>query len=638
VSRPFRLVGLLVLSLVLPVVATPMMHADARAPGSLSAELSASWQADATVWQMAYGAGRVWMIGDFTDLRPPDDPAGVGDVPSPYLAELNAATGAPDADIDTAHLFEGQPSGLTPLTRGAVALSPDGTTVYVGGNFTSVDGQEREHIAAFSASTGALLPWSPYVQGAVRSIATYGDVVYLGGDFGSVDHAPARFLAAVSSLDGAVVQWGPSQPYTNNAVAALAVSTDGSQVVVGGYFDEVDGLTGSADGLTSYNGAAVIGGIGTPSAGQLEPLAADQHAVPRRSVNCVSVVKDVVISGGVAYFANEGTGEGCFDGTWAADLATGSLAWVNRCLGATQTLAVVGDYLYKGSHIHDCRSTNPNGDPDNFPEVPKNENRHLTSESLATGYLGPWYPDAHAGPNLGPRTMVTDGTQLFVGGDFTKVDGTLQQGIARFTPTSDYPTPRPAAPSVTKDRSGRITVRAVPPVDLDDPDLILELFRGGSNEPIAETPVHSLFWRQPVVSWVDDDVPSGARPHYRVQAVAAAEEQASPMSAPASPRDTCASARQVPAALEHVAAKRVSRLQRRVRVQVCIDRAVRMTVVAKRADHTIDRREITYTQPGRHAVKLLLLNNIEPGRVRIHVVFRRHARRKSVTRGIYLPH
>ena len=46
--------------------------------------------------------------------------------------------------------------------------------------------------------------------------------------------------------------------------------------------------------------------------------------------------------------------------------------------------------------------------------------------------------------------MATDGSQLYVGGDFTKVNGVGQQGIARFTSTTDYPTPKPAAPIVTQ--------------------------------------------------------------------------------------------------------------------------------------------------------------------------------------------
>ena len=38
----------------------------------------------------------------------------------------------------------------------SIAVSPDGTRVYVGGDFTTVDGVARNHIAAFNTATGAL--------------------------------------------------------------------------------------------------------------------------------------------------------------------------------------------------------------------------------------------------------------------------------------------------------------------------------------------------------------------------------------------------------------------------------------------------------------------------------------------------
>ena len=71
--------------------------------------------------------------------------------------------------------------------------------------------------------------------------------------------------------------------------------------------------------------------------------------------SCQSSVKDIVISGSTAYLAEEGNGGGCFDGDFALSLgSTDSLLWQNDCLGATQALAVVNGFLFKGSHAHDC--------------------------------------------------------------------------------------------------------------------------------------------------------------------------------------------------------------------------------------------------------------------------------------------
>jgi fibronectin type 3 domain-containing protein len=523
-----RLLSLLACLVTTLFVVTPAVQllstpaANAVEDGSLSAQISSSWQANATVWKLAYAKNDVFIVGDFTSLRPPGDPAGTGEVPATYFAALNDNTGAMDPAIAT-HSFTGQPAGTLPLTNGIVAASPDGSVVYVGGTFTKVDGVTRNHIAAFNSSTGALITsWHPSFNGQVNAIAQVGNTVYVGGTFTTAAGTTVSNLAAINATNGAALAWGATTPTTDDTVDALAVTPDGSQVVIGGYFDTVDGLSKSADGLTPYNKAAIIGGVGSAQAGQLEPMTGDT-VVPVGTAahnpnGCISNVKDVVISGSAAYIADEGTGGGCFDGTWSVNLPDGSLKWVNRCLGATQAVQVVGNFLYKGSHQHDCVSQNTNGDPNNFPQVPANHNRHLTSEFLNNGFLGPWNPDMNAGPNLGPRGMATDGSQLWVGGDFTVINNVNQQGIARFTATTDYPTPRPSPAIAVPAGPGAVNIFSQAPVDPDDPDLTLELFRDGGTTPIATTNVNSLFWKDPVVGFTDTGLVVGSTHTYKVEA------------------------------------------------------------------------------------------------------------------------
>lgn len=56
----------------------------------------------------------------------------------------------------------GHPTSFAPQIDGnvnALVLSPDRKTLYIGGNFTTVNGQPRANLAAFDAATGALEPW-----------------------------------------------------------------------------------------------------------------------------------------------------------------------------------------------------------------------------------------------------------------------------------------------------------------------------------------------------------------------------------------------------------------------------------------------------------------------------------------------
>ena len=65
-----------------------------------------------------------------------------------------------------------------------IAASPDGSTIYVGGEFTAVDGKARRHLAAFDVASGDLVArFHPNVGGRVRAIAVSNSTVYVGGVF-----------------------------------------------------------------------------------------------------------------------------------------------------------------------------------------------------------------------------------------------------------------------------------------------------------------------------------------------------------------------------------------------------------------------------------------------------------------------
>jgi hypothetical protein len=72
-----------------------------------------------------------------------------------------------------------------------------GTTVYVGGQFNFIAGEQHYGFAAVDAFTGEPTGWKPDGDGPVAALATSGSTLYVGGSFTKLGGFPARNLAAV---------------------------------------------------------------------------------------------------------------------------------------------------------------------------------------------------------------------------------------------------------------------------------------------------------------------------------------------------------------------------------------------------------------------------------------------------------
>ncbi len=483
---------------------------------NISDRVSTSWQTGDTVWALAYANGVVYVGGQFTTVRPSGDVAPTGNVTRTYLAAFSSTTG----QLITS--FNPDITGSAAAEVTALAVSPDQKTLYVGGIFDHVNGQYRDNVAAFSTATGALTGWAPTAFGKVLTIAPSpsGAEIYLGGAFNELDGAARTYAGAVTaSGTGTIEPWAPA---FDNVVTSIAVAPDNSRVIVGGYFNHVDGVLQNA-----------IGSVSTTT-GAHEGFAAT--IVPNNTV-CQSSVKDVIIGGattadpaGIAYVAAEGTGGGCFDGDFAAyvrepipatgqtALPAGKLIWQNDCLGATQSIVLINGWLFKGSHAHDCAYS-----PGGFPQVPQGSGwvaHHLLDQSLTDGSVGHWNPSTSSpAEGLGPRVMATDGTRLFVGGDFDKVNGQDQQGFAIFGPLPDtVAPPTPAAPTAISTSKGvdSVTFPAVSTNDIGT--LSYAIYRDSGTTPIATLTATSWPWALPVLHYRDAGLTPGATHTYRVTA------------------------------------------------------------------------------------------------------------------------
>ena len=141
----------------------------------LSGTTSPLWQTNGTVHAVLVSGNTIYAGGEFTRVRPPGTTTSSPQaVTRNHLAAFNATTGA---------LI----TGFNPNVNGNVkslAISPDGTRLYAGGQFTNVSGTARNRLAAVNPTTGALVTgFNPNVNSTVNGLAATSTNVYLGGPF-----------------------------------------------------------------------------------------------------------------------------------------------------------------------------------------------------------------------------------------------------------------------------------------------------------------------------------------------------------------------------------------------------------------------------------------------------------------------
>ncbi|ALO68706.1 hypothetical protein AS189_19165 (plasmid) [Arthrobacter alpinus] len=109
-------------------------------------------------------------------------------------------------------------------------------------------------VAAFSVATGTLDPnFKPVVNGPVRNVAVSNDTVYVGGAFGNAGGQTRSNLAAFTRSSGALLPWTPK---VDDIVETLWAAPDNSRILIGGRFQNLDGSPivgiGAVDGNTGH--------------------------------------------------------------------------------------------------------------------------------------------------------------------------------------------------------------------------------------------------------------------------------------------------------------------------------------------------------------------------------------------------
>ena len=493
----------------------------ALTPGvSFGAVNQSTWQTNNVVWGIASGNNVVLAGGSFTQVRPPDGTTGTT-LSQAGLVLLNADTGAPTSCQFTI--------GGTARVRTVITTS-DGSTAYIGGEFSSVNGVSRNRLAALDLVNCKLKTAfnAGPISAEVMGMAVSGNTLYIAGGFSTVNSQSRSEFAALNASTGALLPWTADGQSFSDANAqqrgrAVAVSPDGTKVALGGFFYYINGqyshsiaLVSAADPSTGEGGSVLRAYPPGFIPGDPSLTSAANAESPGGSPSGSSSTQ-VIISGGsdgMFYIGNEGTGGGIFDGRAAFRWSDGEQVWRDTCLGATQSLVIDSGTLYAANHEHDCSSINYS--PDGLRV-------YLTAQNSQTMVHYGWRPQLNdgTGEGIGGRALTiavgaSGKRYLWVGGEFTNVNGGAQQGLTRFSDQSSAPaTPTPVIAKAMP--NGTIQVRFRTVIDSDDSILTYSLFRNGGSTPIDQVQGTSEWWTRPQVTFVDANVVPGTSYTYTVK-------------------------------------------------------------------------------------------------------------------------
>src|ERR1044072_5050480 len=169
---------------------------------------------------------------------------------TPLVALTWGALFAPARAVNVAQgsVVSDNPADGTPwVNNGRVyALVTIGNTMYVGGTFTQVQEPNastypRQFIFAFDLTTGAISKtFKPELDGEVHTLATDGTNLFVGGTFSTVNGTPRPRLVALNATGG-IVNGFTASVTTGSEVDDLALA---------------DGLLLGAGALTAVTGAS----------------------------------------------------------------------------------------------------------------------------------------------------------------------------------------------------------------------------------------------------------------------------------------------------------------------------------------------------------------------------------------------
>ncbi|MGZ6743523.1 MAG: PKD domain-containing protein [Nocardioides sp.] len=416
---------------------------------------------------------RVFIAGSFTSLA--NSVAPTTTINQAGLASYNYQTGL----IDTS---------FRPTFNGGVAAveaSPDGTKLFVGGDFNTVNGVAEQKVASLNLTTGAPLSTFSFgnsTNNQVTALAASNDTVYVGGRFTRVNGVVKSGLAAVNAASGAV-DTGFSNDITGGigvngalGVSQLKLTHDGTKLLVV--------HTGRQIAGQDRYGMGVI----DTATKQLLPFRSTLWDDNLARLGGVTRIYGADIAPDDSYFVvtsgSGGDAPPISDTAVAYPLTAASVQdsdvqplWISRHFDSIYSVAITEVAVYLGGHfqfIESPTSDDPWPGLDNVgygtgqglagyglgDQVVRRD--HIAAVSPTTGKALEWNPTGGSNSFEGNKAMEATPRGLFIGGDGMYQGGVRTGRVAFYDLTSVTDPPALPDTTITAPIEGRVVPTNAP--------------------------------------------------------------------------------------------------------------------------------------------------------------------------------
>jgi len=355
---------------------------------------------DDEVYALAVAGGSLYVGGAFFAYKGADQR---------FVAKLNPTTAANESFAPAGHTWRG-------VNNTVNTISTDGTTIYIGGAFTTFAGKDANYLAKVDDTTYQVdESFSPPgktgngFDGPVMSLAASGNALFVGGIFSSYRGA-FNSVANVAKLDrttGALdTTFTPAgMGGFDNDVWVVAAA--GTSLYVGGTFTAYRGVANSARGLAKLDQST--GAIDTT----FSPVGATSNGVGGQVYALLPVGTSLFIGGEFTTYRDTAT-NGNVNRIAKVDLASGVLdatfspKALNGFNGAVASLASTGTSVYAGGGFTAYKGV-------------ANSARNLAKLDMVSGEIDTTFSPVGTGNGTDGSVfaLAADGTNLFIGGAFS---------------------------------------------------------------------------------------------------------------------------------------------------------------------------------------------------------------------------